>query len=736
MHGQPDPERGVYRQLNVQRDLFVRDVACVWLVMIHPQGSRHIQDIAPDFCDFVSLWIRATEPEAELSIHPPLGIFPTFGIFFPVPDRLQSVRLALDEGRFLAARDALDAAMLGLDMEGDVAGAAWLLRSRIEFEFGHFSAARRAIEHARAFTGEGSLALAIIEGLAVMRAIQGELETARTELERILAEKMDADHDPLSIANTLLCLAPVHLGLGNMAEGRATVERALSLQIERLGGTEHGCVVGALLMLVAVQLNQGDLDGAREVLARADTIQAALPRLADPSARAYSDFLRGVINLVDGELDDARHSIEHALSEEIQVRGDSHVSVALLHSVLSAALSRQGDFDGARRHMERTRAIQTSTYESEFHPQVIATIVLLADLHHTQGDLEGALELLEQESFDLVVSDMNKKLREGRVLLDWSQNNAAKTTIAPYSLRGRAHPTVACPRGWDELDAGLRQLDFHEVLERIDGLGDPMAALDRSSVELVETTAEVVSTGSTGGVSTGSTGESADDRLSTYRSMRDAGRTPEPVPVASPRPRDGGNSFVIQEHHARRLHYDFRLEHDGVLVSWAVPKGPPTDPAENHLAVQTEDHPLEYGSFEGEIPRGEYGGGQVRIWDAGTFELEKWRDGKEVIATLTGRPDGGLGGVARRFALLHTRMGGEEKNWLIHLMAPRTDGEATTGAVDNSLVELVETMTEGVSTSSTNGDPGRLDKLDQRWDEKNRPRWSVREVSTSSTSGR
>ena len=317
-------------------------------------------------------------------------------------------------------------------------------------------------------------------------------------------------------------------------------------------------------------------------------------------------------------------------------------------------------------------------------------------------ELARSLEAMHPK---LVVSDMKKTLRAGKVLLDWSQNNAAKTTIAPYSLRGRAHPTVACPRGWDELDAGLRQLDFHEVLERIDGLGDPMAALDRSSVELVETTAEVVSTGSTGGVSTGSTGESGADRLSTYRSMRDAGRTPEPVPVASPRPRDGGNSFVIQEHHARRLHYDFRLEHDGVLVSWAVPKGPPTDPAENHLAVQTEDHPLEYGSFEGEIPRGEYGGGQVRIWDAGTFELEKWRDGKEVIATLTGRPDGGLGGVARRFALLHTRMGGEEKNWLIHLMAPRTDGEATTGAVDNSLVELVETMTEGVSTSSTNGDP-------------------------------
>ncbi len=270
---------------------------------------------------------------------------------------------------------------------------------------------------------------------------------------------------------------------------------------------------------------------------------------------------------------------------------------------------------------------------------------------HLYAPLDGSLTSDEASDFahhlarsleamrpDLVVSDMKKALRRRKVLLDWSQNNGSKTTIAPYSLRGRPRPTVAAPRRWEELTPDLAQLEFTDVVQRVEEDGDPLTELFPGA-----------------------------DRLSTYRSMRDAASTPEPVPAG--RPAGGaGNTFVIQRHQARRLHYDFRLEHDGVLVSWALPKGPPTDPRKNHLAVQTEDHPLEYATFEGDIPTGEYGAGHVDIWDAGTFELEKWRDGKEVIATLTGRPDGGLGGEPRKFALIHTGMGGEPKNWLIHLM--------------------------------------------------------------------
>ena len=247
---------------------------------------------------------------------------------------------------------------------------------------------------------------------------------------------------------------------------------------------------------------------------------------------------------------------------------------------------------------------------------------------------------LASELPDLVVATQQKALRGGKVLADWSQNNANKTTIAPYSLRGREQPTVAVPRTWRELnDPDLRHLTYDEVLDRMKRRKDPLAPL---------------ATGSGGGAS-------ASDSLATYRSKRDASKTPEPVPEASGDLPGDGNSFVIQEHHASRLHWDFRLERDGVLVSWALPKGVPTDPKKNHLAVQTEDHPLEYGTFEGTIPKGEYGGGEVTIWDTGTYEAEKWREG-EVIATLTGREGGGLGGVAK-VALIRT---GE--NWLIHRM--------------------------------------------------------------------
>ncbi|MEN2742474.1 ATP-dependent DNA ligase [Microbacterium sp. X-17] len=262
---------------------------------------------------------------------------------------------------------------------------------------------------------------------------------------------------------------------------------------------------------------------------------------------------------------------------------------------------------------------------------------------------------IEADHPDLVVSAMAKALRPGRVFIDWSQNNGAKTTVAPYSLRARSHPWVAAPRTWDELDApGFGQLLFTEVLERAERAGDPMAAL-----------------GFRAGGHAGATGP-----LSTYIAKRTAGKTPEPVPdnpLAAPTPAGERPRFVIQEHHATRLHWDLRLEHDGVFVSWAVPKGIPATSGRNNLAVMTEDHPLEYGSFEGSIPRGEYGAGDVTIWDDGRYDLEKWRD-DEVIATLDGRPGGPMGRV--RIALIRTSGAGEKSSWLLHRMKSDAAGHA------------------------------------------------------------
>jgi bifunctional non-homologous end joining protein LigD len=256
---------------------------------------------------------------------------------------------------------------------------------------------------------------------------------------------------------------------------------------------------------------------------------------------------------------------------------------------------------------------------------------------------------LEAEHPDLVVSDMKKSLRGGKVLVDWSQNNGNKTTIAPYSLRGRERPTVAAPRTWEELeDPDLRHLSYQEVLERVERDGDLLSGLTAGHLSQLEPTPAHLA---------------RLERLQTYNAKRDPAKTPEPFdpPGGASAESSEEPTFVIQEHHARRLHWDFRLEREGVLVSWALPKGEPTDPSQNHLAVQTEDHPLAYGTFEGTIPRGEYGGGEVTIWDAGTYEAEKWRDGKEVIVTLHSERRG-----ARRLALIRTGRGADENQWLIH----------------------------------------------------------------------
>ena len=170
-------------------------------------------------------------------------------------------------------------------------------------------------------------------------------------------------------------------------------------------------------------------------------------------------------------------------------------------------------------------------------------------------------------------------------------------------------------------------------------------------------------------------------KLSEYERKRSFSETPEPkgskkkaaAKKPSAKKKSGGKKakpkakpkaprFVVQEHHARRLHWDLRLEHDGALASWALPKGVPQDPKKNHLAVRTEDHPLEYLEFHGRIPEGQYGAGTMGIWDSGTYEPEKFRD-DEVTATFSGKR------VKGKYALFQTK----EDNWMIHRMDPPLD---------------------------------------------------------------
>jgi len=144
--------------------------------------------------------------------------------------------------------------------------------------------------------------------------------------------------------------------------------------------------------------------------------------------------------------------------------------------------------------------------------------------------------------------------------------------------------------------------------------------------------------------------------LEEYAKKRDFRKTSEP-PVMGDDKSSGKPIFVVQRHNATNLHYDFRLEMDGVLKSWAVPKEPPKNAGIKRLAIETEDHPLGYAGFEGEIPEGEYGAGMVEIWDKGNFELLK-RNEKEIVVTLHGEK------LEGEYVLIKTKYGRENRGWL------------------------------------------------------------------------
>jgi bifunctional non-homologous end joining protein LigD len=244
----------------------------------------------------------------------------------------------------------------------------------------------------------------------------------------------------------------------------------------------------------------------------------------------------------------------------------------------------------------------------------------------TSAFAKAVAQLLQQQHTDLVVSEMAKVQRRKKVMIDWSQNSASKTTVSAYSVRGKHdEPFVSVPVTWDELQRAAKAKKIAplfftpaQTLARVKKLGDLFAPVLTKKQKLPREFigAEAPPTEPRPKKST----KSANAALKEYDRKRDFTVTKEPGPEV-PKSRGGEKRFVIQKHAASHLHYDFRLEMNGTLKSWAVPKGIATEVGVKRSAFQVEDHPISYMKFEGTIPQGQYGGGTVMVWDIGTYEL-------------------------------------------------------------------------------------------------------------------
>ena len=241
---------------------------------------------------------------------------------------------------------------------------------------------------------------------------------------------------------------------------------------------------------------------------------------------------------------------------------------------------------------------------------------------------------------------MSKERREGKTLIDIFRNHKAHTTVAPYSLRGKSGAPISFPIPWEIVSdlKSAKEIHIKNYKSYLEKHGDAWSSFYDSAANMVssEVTQHVVD-------------EKVLKKLESYVSKRDLETTPEPglQPIGG-----SGNQFCIQLHDAQNLHYDLRLEHEGVLMSWAIPKGLPHDKGVKRLAIRTEDHPMKYLTFEGVIPKGAYGAGEMWVYTAGEIEwIEKSE--KKYKFRLVSKD------YNRSFQLYRTR----NEQWLVELTA-------------------------------------------------------------------
>lgn len=214
---------------------------------------------------------------------------------------------------------------------------------------------------------------------------------------------------------------------------------------------------------------------------------------------------------------------------------------------------------------------------------------------------------------------IKKEARKGRVLIDIFRIRSGQSIVSPYSLRGRNGAPVSMPISWETLSKTKSPLEYHihNAVEKVLNDGDAWEGIDAYAVELHNHRTTRISNPKK--LPTSKKHKSP-EQLKTYEQKRDFTKTPEP----SAQIIEGtGTNFVVHRHHASHLHYDLRLEQDGVLKSWAVPRGLPPYPGIKRLAVQTEDHPMEYLTFDGKIPKGQYGAGEMWIYALGKYQITK-----------------------------------------------------------------------------------------------------------------